>query len=307
LLDVLFGNADALAAVRRTVADPAAAPESRRAGLQMLITVKAANLTPLLNDLLAAPGPLRSPAIRALATLADPATPALILSHYPSLTDAEKADAVAALSSRPDFALALLDAVGKGTVPRHDLSAFTARQLLGLKDKRVSKRLEQVWGTVRSPAKDKADLLARYKALAPPGALEKADRIAGHAVFAKTCASCHTLFGEGGHIGPDLTGSQRANRDYLLSKLIDPNAAVNRDFEVNILTLKDGRILNGIVKEETDKTLALQTPTELIRVPKADVESREKTGQSMMPEGILATLSDREVRDLIAYVAGPGR
>ena len=73
------------------------------------------------------------------------------------------------------------------------------------------------------------------------------------------------------------------------------------------LFTKDGRSINGLVREENDKVLAVQTPTELIRLPKSEIESRSQLPQSFMPEGMLSPLSDVEVRDLLAYLAGPGQ
>ena len=107
--------------------------------------------------------------------------------------------------------MALLDAMERGDVPTRDLSAFTARQLLGLNDKNLSDKLTKVWGVIRPPSADKTKLLAHYLSLTPPDALKKADRSHGRAIFARTCAKCHTLFDDGGKIGPDLTGSQRVN------------------------------------------------------------------------------------------------
>lgn len=54
----------------------------------------------------------------------------------------------------------------------------------------------------------------------------------GRAVFQKTCANCHQLFDTGGAIGPNLTGSQRTNLDYLLENMVDPSASVAKDFQV---------------------------------------------------------------------------
>ena len=70
---------------------------------------------------------LRRQALQALATIRDPETPALILKLYPALGDAEKADAIATLSSRPEYALALLEAMERNQVPRRDLSAYAVR------------------------------------------------------------------------------------------------------------------------------------------------------------------------------------
>ena len=88
------------------------------------------------------------------------------------------------------------------------------------------------------------------------------------------CASCHTLFDEGGKIGPDLTGSQRANPEYVLTKLLAPSAVVAKDYLMTIVTTNDGRTVSGIVKEENDKVLVLQTATQEVRIAKSDIEER---------------------------------
>jgi putative membrane-bound dehydrogenase-like protein len=301
LLSVLFGDQNAVMALRAIVGNAKADEAARRAALQTLVEAKAADL-PLLRGLLA-DRTLRGPAVRALAGFNDATVPGLILKQYGSFTDAEKADAVATLASRPAYALALLDAMEKGQVDRRDLSAFTARQLLAVNDKALTERLTKVWGAVRKP-QDKSVQMNRYLAVVPPGALKKADRGHGRQVFTKTCATCHTLFGEGAKIGPDLTGSQRANPEYVLTKLLDPNAVVAQDYQVTVIMTKSGRTLTGLVKEEDAKTVVLQTQNESIRVAKNDIDERKKSPVSMMPEGLLAPLSDVEVRDLIAYLAG---
>ena len=97
----------------------------------------------------------------------------------------------------------------KGRLPRRDLSAFTVRQLLAFNDKKLTDRLTKVWGSIRPPSAEKATLLVKYKAIVPPDALKKADRKHGRLLFFAHLHNCHTLFNEGGKIGPDLTGSQR--------------------------------------------------------------------------------------------------
>jgi putative heme-binding domain-containing protein len=259
---------------------------------------------PLLRDLVADRA-LRGAALRGLAVYADDATPELILRHYSSFTEAEKRDAVQTLASRPAYALALLAAVDQGRVARRDLSAFTARQLLALKNRQVEALLGKVWGTVRPASQEKAQLLAKYRALLTTDFLAKADRSRGRMVFKQTCASCHRLFDEGGDIGPELTGSQRSNLDYLLENVLDPNAVVAKEYQVTILETNDGRILTGIVRQENDKVLTLQTQNDKVTLPKPEVRSRTKSAASMMPEGMLDKLTNEEVRDLVAYLASP--
>jgi putative heme-binding domain-containing protein len=306
VLSVLFDDAGALADLRAAIADPHAEAGWRQFSLQTLVEKRPADLSSVLKSALDDPA-LRGSALRGLAACNDPATPDTILSRYHQLTEAERADAVATLTSRPAYAMALLDAIERGRVPRRDLSSFTARQLLAMKDAKLSDRLTAVWGTVRAPSKEKAALLARYKAVATPAALHDADRVHGRQLFAKMCANCHTLFDAGARVGPELTGSQRANPEYVLSKVLDPNAVVTRDYRVTLLVTKSGRTITGIVKEENDKVLTLQTATELVRFPTTDIEERTELPQSMMPEGLLNDRSDAEIRDLLAYLAGNGQ
>jgi putative membrane-bound dehydrogenase-like protein len=305
-LSVLFGDPQALAALRKTANNPKADAAARRNALQSLIEKRPPDLLPLLRSLLADRA-LRGVALRGLASYGDSGTPALILEKYATFTDAEKIDAVATLASRPKYAFALLDAMEKNRVPRRDMSAFIARQLVSFNDKQLTDRLTKVWGSIRPASKEKATLMIKYKAMVPPNALKNADRKQGRAVFARTCANCHTLFNDGGKIGPDLTGSQRANPEYLLSKLLDPSAVVARDYQMTVVVTTSGRTISGLVKEETDKTLALQTQNEVVRLPKSEIEERRRSEQSMMPDGLLTPLTVAEVRNLIAYVSGPGQ
>jgi putative heme-binding domain-containing protein len=250
---------------------------------------------------------LRGAALRGLAAYKDAEIPRAILAQYATYTAAEKADAINTLSSRVEYAQTLLDAVDKNLVARNDISAFTARQLLAYNNKALTEKLSRVWGSLRPPDKDKTALLNRYKSLVPPDALNKADREHGRQLFTKTCATCHTLFNDGGKIGPDLTGSQRANPEYVLTKVLDPSAVVSRDYQMTIVELKSGRSISGLVKAETDKTLTMQTQNEVVLVNKADIDERKKSSQSMMPDGLLQMLTDVDVRDLIAYLAGDGQ
>src|SRR5690606_2260510 len=106
----------------------------------------------------------------------------------------------------------------------------------------------------------------------------------GRAVFSRVCAQCHTMFDAGGNIGPGLTGSNRADLMYLLGNIIAPSALVGKDYQAQILTDNDGRTFTGIVKEEDDNSITLATATEVVIIPKAELDpevGREISEQSM--------------------------
>jgi putative heme-binding domain-containing protein len=226
----------------------------------------------------------------------------LLAANYRSFHPSERPAALEALVSRPAFAQALLDQVAAGKIPRSDITAFHARQVLGLGSPALSRRLTEVWGELRSTSSDRRERIAALKASLDPHSLASADRSKGRAVFEKACASCHRLYGNGADIGPDLTGSGRTDLDYLLENIIDPSAVVSADYRMSIVAMADGRVLNALVKARNNHTIALQTPTEALTVDREDIEGIKPSSLSLMPEGILDTLSATEVRDLIAYL-----
>jgi putative membrane-bound dehydrogenase-like protein len=303
-LSLAFGDEQALTSLRRIVTDERAATADRQSALQALLDDKDRGLVPLLHALIHG-RTLRGPALRALAAYNDAATPAVILSHYPSFSNEEKSDAIHTLSSRPGYAFALLDAVEGGRIPSRDLSAFTVRQMLAFNQKSIRDKLAKVWGIIRPASQEKAVLMAHYRKLLSRDYLSTADRSRGRLIFGRTCAACHRLFGEGGDVGPDLTGSQRANLDYLLENILDPSAIVAQDYQVTVVETKDGRVLTGIIKQENEKTVTVRTQNDSVIVPKDEIEARKRSPLSMMPDGLLAPLKSDEVRDLIAYLASP--
>ena len=140
-----------------------------------------------------------------------------------------------------------------------------------------------------------------------PEYLAGADRSQGRLVFSEHCANCHRFFGEGSDIGPDLTGLQRSNLDYLLTRMIDPNSLIGMDYQMGIVLMEDGRMITGLVTQEDEKTVTFQTGTEVVEeviVPKADIEERSVSKVSMMPEKLLEKFSKEQMRDLFGYLQG---
>ncbi|HLJ11260.1 MAG TPA: family 16 glycoside hydrolase, partial [Planctomycetaceae bacterium] len=244
-------------------------------------------------------------AIRALAAYDDPRTPELLLAVYARLTAGQKRDALATLASRAPYAQALLEAIEAKVVPAVDLSADLVRQMRNLKDDELDRRIVAVWGIVRDTPEDKARLIGHYKRLlgAQPSAPD--DLPLGRAVFVKVCQQCHALFGVGGKIGPELTGSNRADINYLLSNVLDPSAVMAREYMPTIVVTTGGRVITGLVREDTGGALTVVTANETVVVPRSEIEEQKLGEKSMMPDDLLKPLSDAEVRALIAYLASP--
>ena len=302
-LAVLFGDQEAFKGMRNILISPNADLAARQDALAALRDARDKELPPVLHRLLDDKA-LRGPALRALAVFDDPKTPEAILTAFGSLTAEEKRDALNTLAARPAYGKALLDALAAKKVAANDVPADVVRQLRNLKDKELDTRIGEVWGVFRTTPADRAKLITQLKnkinATAPPP-----DLALGRAVFAKTCQKCHTLYGVGGRVGPDITGSNRPNLDYLLENIIDPSAVIPNDYKATVLTLQDGRVITGIVRGETPVALTVVTANETLTVPLKDIDTRKVSDVSMMPEDQLKPMSDMEVRALIAYLRNP--
>ena len=303
---VAFGDKRILPRMRATLADPTAPVDKRQRALDLIVkgrdTEASGALLVALDE-----AALRGPALRALAAYDDAKISSAILSRYGKLNENEKRDAINTLVSRPGSAARLFDAVENGGIPRTDVHAYHVQQLLGFKDPSLSKRIQSVWGDVRPTASDKLALIAKHKASLTPTHLKAADLSNGRRLFAKTCSACHVLFGEGGKIGPDITGSNRANLDYLLENILDPSSIVGKDYRMTVIATTDGRVVSGLIQKETDSAVTLRTINDTVVVAKTEIDERKLSELSLMPEGQLNQLTPDEQRDLIAYLGTPNQ
>lgn len=293
----LLGDAKASAAQLAILQDPTAPVERRRDILRGFARDSYVESLPATLSLLDE-APLRRDAIRTLAAFDDPRVAHHLLVRYAALSPADKAEAILTLSGRPITAQALLVALKQNTIPKRDITAFAARQLQLV----LGPSFVDFWGPVAQPAADKQADIAKYKRLLTDAEFARANVSQGRALFERTCIACHTLYGQGGNIGPDLTGSNRANLDYILTEIINPSEVMQESYQLVTVTTRDGRTLSGNAAAEDAQQLTLRLIGQDTTIAKSEILSREKSPVSMMPEGLLKSLTTEEVRDLLAYL-----
>jgi len=298
-LSVTFGSPAALRALRATLLDRNASTAARSNALATLLAAKDPQLPPALQQLLN-DSALRAGALRGLAAYDDAKTPGAILAVYPSLSATEKKDALNTLASRAANAKPLLAAVAEKKIPAQDLTAELVRQLRNLKDPQIDERVTKHWGVTRETEADKLADIERFRKLIATKGYGDARR--GRAVYARVCQQCHTLYGEGGKVGPDITGSNRGDLDYVLHNAVDPNSVIPNDYRTSNIETKDERSITGIVTKQDDNALTIVTANETLIIPRNELKSVAQTELSMMPEGLLQALTEDEVRDLLAYL-----
>ena len=125
------------------------------------------------------------------------------------------------------------------------------------------------------------------------------------------CFKCHRFAGEGGTIGPDLTGvGGRFNAQNLLESIIEPSKVISDQYASTMFILDDGRVVNGRVINLSGKNLMVLTdmtnPSDLASINRDSVEEMMPSKSSMMPTGLVDTLTKEEALDLLAYLRSGG-
>jgi putative heme-binding domain-containing protein len=305
-LGAIFGDERAMKELRRVALDKNASADFRRTSLQTLIENRPTDLLQIIMSLLGDKTMART-AVQGLANFNDPNLAEQLIANYEHFRPDVRPDVIATLTSRVPFANALLQAVADNKIPRKDISAFDARQIHNLSDAKLDELLVKNWGEFQTSSAEKERQMASWKAKLTPDILKTANIQHGHQLFQKTCEVCHRLYGEGASIGPDLTGSGRTNMDYLLERLTNPSGVVSANYKMSVVEMKDDRVLSGIIGEQKERTLTIQTANAKVVLQRDEIQSITSSKLSMMPEGLLDNLSESDVRDLVGYVTTPSQ
>jgi putative heme-binding domain-containing protein len=230
-----------------------------------------------------------------------------LIEIFPQLDAREKEAAVQALAGSEAGARKLAEGLASGSVKREEISAFIARQMRAYDHAEITSVVEKYWGRISSgQAADKLKEIEKWSKALSPKVLAKADLRKGREVFQATCFACHQLFGEGMKIGPDLTGSNRGELSYLLENIIDPSSLVGLDYQLHSIEKTDGQRVTGLLREKTSSALSIgMLGGTSVMIPVSEIKNHQVAETSMMPEGLLANLTEEQVRDLIGYLQSP--
>lgn len=300
-LSVVFGDGRAIGELRALVVDSAADPDARRQALRAILASRPSDMLPVLHSLLGDRAVVVE-TLRGLALYDDPTTPSRVLNASGAFSPEARTEMINTLASRPAYAKVLLEAIRQGNLKASEVSAFHARQIEAFGDESLRSDLISVWGDVRATGAEKLALIQQLKREMEGAQVSAAGLSNGRAIFNQVCANCHVLYGQGKNLGPDLTGSNRKQLDYLLENIIDPSASVGADFRAMLFSVDDGRILSGVVREQSDRTVTIQTVQEVITLERDQIIETKPTATSLMPDGLLQNLSQEQIRDLIAYL-----
>lgn len=311
-LAVKTGSKEAVAKAVKLVGDDKAAPELRAELVRALAEAGNAQVVPALVKILGRGGMvgLRKAVLGAAGKFDDGRIAATVIAGYearfagePGLRDG----ALRLLASRSEWAKLLLAEVAAGRIRPHEFADDVVQQLETYSDPAMAAAVRKHWANLRPrlSSAEKVAEAARLKKIIG-GRSAPGDATRGQAQFTQRCAACHKLWGEGGSIGPELTGYERGNPDFWLTAILDPSLEIREGFGAYTLTLTSGETLMGLLAKQdangaTLRDLAGQTHT--ARTEK--IAKLTALPVSLMPEGLLAGLDDAALRDLFAYLMKP--
>ena len=296
-----FGDTTAFPRLRATLADRQAPKADRQHAFSVLSRAQDRSSLPVFIALLDDPS-LRSVTIPLLARFDSAEIAPSLIEHFNALSSNDRAAALATLTARPSFALALLDAVAAKKIARDQITAFQVRQLAALKSPDVNKRIAAMWGRIGQTPVEKQKQIDRLEKVFNEAPLWAYSAGAGKQHFEKLCATCHKIGNEGTQLGPELTGAGKHGVRYFLENVVDPDAVIGTDFQLTVVETKDDESISGLLVNETTSAITLRTTTGEIVVPKASIKSRATTEKSLMPEALLDSLPEREQIELLKFL-----
>ena len=300
------GDQTALASALKELSDKRT-PTRRRAALAEALSAvrRPEAVDPLVKLLVGPSGEGKKPLLTALSRYDDLRLPKAIIDHYErsiAADDGLRDLALRTLAARPTWARLLVEAVHTGKIPAPHVTADIARALLRHGDTEVNAAVERLWKpllvTGLTPENDRE--VARLRAVARAG---EGDAAKGQAHFLARCANCHILKGQGGKVGPELTGYDRTSLDFWVLNIIYPSLEIREGFGSYDIRLKDGSIANGILERREGGEIVLRDLAgNRTKIKEEKVASLIASPTSVMPEGLLAGMSEQELRDFFAYL-----
>ncbi|MSU76580.1 MAG: c-type cytochrome [Gemmataceae bacterium] len=240
---------------------------------------------------------LRIAALRALAQQQDKEVPALLIKLWAAATPGLRREILEAMLRQPARINVLLDEIEANRLKASELDTLRTRQLANHKDPAIRERAKKLLAS-NIPA-DQKKTLAEYQA----SLTIKGDAKNGREIFKKHCATCHRVAGVGVDVGPDIADTRTKTESAMLFDIIAPNAAIDTNYVNYVVATKDGRVLTGLLTNESASSITLKRAENQVDVVlRKDIDEIASTGISLMPEGLEKTINVREMADLLRFL-----
>jgi putative heme-binding domain-containing protein len=301
------GSKDALKNALKLLEDKKATNTARIAIAKTLAELgKQEAVMPMVAILKSSAAPsLKRGMLQAAAKFDDKRLPEALLLGWEGQIAGDKAlreDALRVMTGRREWAQMMMNFVNEWKVPAKHFTIDIVRQLSLHKDADIDASIEKHWRGLLAtgPTPEKKREAERLKTVLKTGL---GDANKGKLQFTARCAVCHSLFSEGGKIGPELTGYDRSNADFWLDNMFTPSLEIREGFGTYIVKTKDGQILSGLMEAQDAKGIVLKDMAgNKTAIKQADIVQLEASPISLMPEGLTTGMSDTDWKDFFAYL-----
>jgi putative heme-binding domain-containing protein len=244
---------------------------------------------------------LQAAALSALQRYDDAKIGTSVLEAYGSMTDDVRATANALLASRKTWALQLLELIDAGKFDRKAVPPEVAHIILRHRQERLTMLVHKHWGELKPSTS--AELQKEIDRLAKAVKAGSGVPKQGKPLFLNHCGKCHTLFGEGGKVGPDLTPYKRDDLETMLLHVVNPSAEIREGFLNYVAITRTGRTVSGFLVEQDPTIVVLRgADGKDVTLARSEIDEMEASKLSLMPEGLLKEFTEQQVRDLFAYL-----
>jgi len=303
VLGLKRGDATAIQRALEALKDGSCPVEQRLEYVEVLGETKQPEALPVLLQIIADERQkgLHRGALTALQHFEEPGIGTKVVKQFNDFDEETQTAALSLLSSRGVWALELLRAIDSGSIKRDSVSQDPLQKIKNYQDPQITELVQKHWkpGPKATTAEMKQQI-EHYAGLIRNG---QGDPYEGRRLFTMSCGVCHQLFGLGGHIGPDLTPYKRDDLDTMLLNIVNPNAEIREGYETYLITTKDGRTLSGFLADKDTRVVVLRGIDGVSQtLPLDQIQEMKSAGLSLMPEGLLNSLKDQQVRDLFAYL-----
>ena len=243
--------------------------------------------------------------IGAMARSDAPEVGPLLVDALGPMTPAARRASMLALLGKTDWTGALVSGIEKGKVALSLLSLDQSQALASHPDSKIAERAKALLargGGLPDPDREKV-----IQALSPI-VMKGGDATRGKEIFKKECAKCHTHSGEGGKVGPDLTGMAAHPKSELIVHILDPSRSVEGNFLQYTVSTVDGRVLNGLLAGETKTSIdLLDAEGKKQTLIREDIEALTASKKSIMPEGFEKSVPTEGLADLLQFLTRKGK
>jgi putative membrane-bound dehydrogenase-like protein len=230
--------------------------------------------------------------------------PAAILDRLASFTPPVREAAVRTILANRDWAALLVERLGTRQVNLGDIPIVDRVKLAEHPDRGVRERAQKILAAGGGlPNADRQKVIDEILPVVKAGG----DAARGRLVFKEQCGTCHVHSGEGGRVGPELTGMAVHPAQELLIHILDPNRSVEGNYRAYTVSTDDGRVVTGLLASESKTAIEIvDAEGKRVAIQRDEIDMFQPSQNSLMPVGFEKQIKPEGFADLLAFLTARG-